>query len=251
MKDEPQVASARILGGVGAVAHDGSLIDVPSSTQRRLLGILALEAPRSVRPERLASLLGVSSGAVRTTVARLRSSVGSVTLRRTANGYSLTCDVDAGCFCNAVARASGSTAPSPVLQEALMLWGGAPLEEFADEAWAHGEVLRLTELHDGAIDDFAELLVEARRSVDAVALLQRQVDGRPLRDRSQGLLIRALAVGGRQSDALRSYQSYRLSLVDVGTRPSPGVIEIERRVAAGWDGVEGIASASAVTSKTV
>jgi len=44
-------AAVRVLGTVCGVAPDGSLVDVPSARQRRLLGLLAVHAPRPSRAE--------------------------------------------------------------------------------------------------------------------------------------------------------------------------------------------------------
>ena len=44
-------ASVRVLGAVCGVTPDGSIIDVPSPSQRRLLGLLAVHAPRQLRAE--------------------------------------------------------------------------------------------------------------------------------------------------------------------------------------------------------
>ena len=113
-----------------------------------------------------------------------------------------------------------------------------PLEEFEGEDWARGEIARLTEIHGAAVDDLADELISARRPADAIALLESQIGRYPYRDRSRGLLIRALALAGRQADALRAFQNYHSVLADeLGTEPSPEVVRIERRVATGWDGV--------------
>ncbi len=55
----PPVACVRVLGGVSAVRSDGSTVDVPSASQRRLLALLALHAPRRLRAEWLADVLMV------------------------------------------------------------------------------------------------------------------------------------------------------------------------------------------------
>ena len=103
------------------------------------------------------------------------------------------------------------------------MWTGPALEEFRGEEWADGEIARLTEIHAGTVDDLADELIAARRSADAVALLERQIADHPYRDRSRGLLIRGLASGGRQGDALRAFQHYRSLLIDeLGTEPSAG-----------------------------
>jgi DNA-binding SARP family transcriptional activator len=228
-----------VLGGVDAVTAEGCVIGVPSAAQRRLLGVLAIHAPRRLRGERLADVLGIGAGALRTTVARGRATLGPGAGVTAITGESIACEVDASRFCRAVADAHGARATPEALEGALALWSGPPLEEFGEEEWARGEVLRLTELHAGAVDDYAETLIAAHRPVDAVVLLESHIDRQPYRDRPRGLLIQALALAGRQADALRAFQAYRAMLAEeVGTEPSPEVVRIERRVASGWNGVE-------------
>ena len=148
-------------------------------------------------------------------------------------------DVDALQFSEAVAGAADADDRMRALERALALWTGPALEEFSGEEWADGEIARLTELHAGTVDDYAEELISARRSADAVAVLEAQVARHPYRDSSRGLLIRALASAGRQADALRAFQQYRSLLIEeLGTEPSPDVVRIERRVATSWDGID-------------
>ena len=71
------VARVRVLGGVHAVSADGTAIELPSVSQRRLLTVLALHAPRRLRSEWLSETLNVSPGALRTSVSRLRTTVGA------------------------------------------------------------------------------------------------------------------------------------------------------------------------------
>jgi DNA-binding SARP family transcriptional activator len=234
-----QIAGVRVLGDVCVLAADGSVIDLPSPSQRRLLGLLALHAPRRLRSEMLADVLGVSPGALRTTVSRLRSAVGLDVLLTSSTGYAVACDVDASQFCHAVAAASRSEDRVRALQQALNLWTGPALDEFVGEQWAAGEIARLTEIHAGTVDDYAEELIAEQRAADSVAVLQGHVAQYPYRDRSRALLIRSLASAGRQADALRAFQDYRSLLVEeLGTEPSPEVVRTERRVATGWDGAE-------------
>ena len=227
-----------LLGTVRAFARDGSAIELPSASQRRLLGILALHTPRRLRAEWLSEELGISAGALRTTVSRLRASIGADALVTSPTGYALVADVDTSRFTRLVAEAATADNRVDALEQALSVWTGPALDEFRGEAWAYGEIARLTELHAGTVDDLAEELIAAQRSAEAVALLERQIADHPYRDRSRGLLIRGLASGGRQGDALRAFQDYRSLLIDeLGTEPSADVVRIERRVATGWDGV--------------
>jgi DNA-binding SARP family transcriptional activator len=243
---ERKVAGVRVLGGVHAVAGDGSLVDLPSASQRRLLAILALHSPRRLRSEWLADALQISPGALRTSVSRVRATVGPAILETTSTGYAVVGNVDASRFCQAVADAADSDDRVAALQHALALWNGPALEEFLGEGWADGEIARLTEIHAGTTDDLADALIEARRAVEAIALLEGQIALHPYRDRPRGLLIRALASAGRQADALRAFQHYRSLMIDeFGTDPSPEVVRIERRVATGWDGIESAPTAKA------
>ncbi len=227
----------RVLGNVCAVAPDGDIVEIPSVSQRRLLGLLALHTTQRLRTDWLADVLEISPGALRRSVSRLRTVLGPDSLVTATTGYTLTCDVDAVLFCNQVARASDATDRMATLQRAVGLWGGAALEEFDGEGWARGEIARLTEIHGAAVDDLADELISAHRPEDAIALLESQIARYPYRDRPRGLLIRALALAGRQADALRGFQNYRSVLADeLGTEPSPEVVRIERRVATGWDG---------------
>ena len=198
------IAAVRVLGGVHTLGSDGSVVDLPSASQRRLLAVLALHAPRRLRSEWLADLLEITPGALRTSVSRLRSAVGASVLQTASTGYSLVSDVDAAQFCQAVADAAESDERVRALERALAMWTGPMLEEFAGEEWADGEIARVTEIHAGTVDDYADELISGGRSAEAVAVLERQVVLHPYRDRSRGLLIRALAGAGRQADALRA-----------------------------------------------
>ena len=243
---ERAIASVRVLGGVTAVTGDGVLIDLPSASQRRLLAILALHAPRRLRSEWLADVLEISPGALRTSVSRVRTTLGPAMLETGSTGYALVGEVDASRFCRAVADAADADDRVRALHDALALWSGPALEEFAGEEWADGEIARLTEIHAATTDDLADALIEAHRPSEAVSLLEAQVSRYPYRDRPRGLLIRAFASAGRQADALRSFQRYRRLLSEeLGTDPSPDVVRIERRVATGWNGIESVPTRAA------
>jgi DNA-binding SARP family transcriptional activator len=239
-------ASVHVLGAVYGLTPEGAIVEVPSASQRRLLGLLAIHAPRQLRTEWLADVLGVTPGALRTTVSRLRTTIGPATLRTTSTGYSLEGDVDASQFCSAVANADKTADKLGRLEQALALWTGPVLEEFQGEEWASGETARLTEIHAASVDDYIDQLISAHRESDAIAVAEGQIGQYPYRDRSRGLLTRALALAGRQADALRAFQTYRSLLVEeFGTEPSPEVVRIERRVATGWNGVDAASGASA------
>ena len=243
------VEFVRLLGPVQLISTAGETIDVAGAGQRRLLAVLALHSRHSVRSQWLADVLGISSGALRNSMSRLRRLLGEAVVVTTAVGYRLDLDVDRDEFCRRVANADAHHDRLAELSAVLALWVGHALGEFAHEAWAHSEAARLTEVHAGAVEERAAELVSRGRWAEAIASLGQLLVDQPFRDRPRGLLIWALAGAGRQADALRAYQDYRTLLAEeVGTEPSAEVRWIERRVALGWDGIEVFAPTSSTSS---
>lgn len=238
--DEPSV---RVLGPVQLLGVGRDVIELPSAAQRRLLGVLAIHASTPVRTEWLCGVLDVTSGALRTSVSRLRRLVGEDALQTTVGGYRLDATVDATLACAELQAADGDAV---AITRALERWVGNALEEFADEAWAVGEAVRLAAIRAAAVEDLGEALIADRRPDDALAVLEPHIVEHPHRDRPRGLAIRALAASGRQTEALRAFQRYRDELAETaGTEPSAELRAIDQRVATGWDGFDGRGSAGA------
>lgn len=229
-------ATVRVLGPVQIVGAEGGVIELPSASQRRLLAALALHAPAPVRAEWLCGILDVSPGSLRTSVSRVRRVLGGDHVQTTVGGYRLDAPVDA-----VLARAEIEAAnrDPDLLTGALARWVGPALAEFADESWAVADAVRLAELRASAVEDLAEALIASHRAAEAVVVLEPHVIEHPFRDRPRGLVMRALAASGRQTEALRAYQRYREHLIETaGTEPSDALRAIEQRIATGWDGVE-------------
>ena len=240
------VAFVRVLGPVQVVTASGRSRDLPSASQRRLVALLAAEAPRSLRADWICDVLAVSPSALRTTVSRVRRAFGDGTIAGSQGRYRLAVPVDAALFTSALAQVSSHDDRTEALERALALWTGPPFDEFSAEGWAGPEVVRLTELHASAVEDHATELIAARRWAEAVAALRAHVAVHPLRDRPRGLLLQALAGAGRQADALGAFRDYRAYLAEsVGTEPSAEVRRLDRRVGSGWDGVEATAGEDA------
>ncbi len=169
---EPVIKSVRLLGGVHAVAVDGSAIDLPSASQRRLLAILALHSPCRLRSEWLADVLGISPGVLRMSVSRLRTVIGGSVLQTASHGLlggdrrRRVAVLGGGRRRRGCRRSDAGPGTCARAVDRLRP------EEFSGEEWADGEIARLTELHAGTVDDYAEELISARRSADAVAVLK-------------------------------------------------------------------------------
>lgn len=224
----------RLLGPLEVAEADGTPISIVSAPQRRLLSLLALRAGSVVRPVSLAESLGLEAGALRTAISRLRRVVGAGALETTAEGYKLLAEVDGRAFERLVALASTiDDGPArSALAEAVLLWRGDPLAEFADEQWAEPAIGRLHEQYANAVEDLAVLQLDAGEVGAALMAIMHVIEQQPYRDRARALLMRALAEGGRRTEALRAFQTYRTTLLDeIGTEPSALVVDVDRAVA--------------------
>jgi DNA-binding SARP family transcriptional activator len=228
-------AEVRVLGPVDVAGPDG-VVGLPSASQRRLLAALAVHAPQPVRSEWLAWVLGISPGALRKIVARVRSAVGADLIVTTATGYRLDAPVDALLAVGELERAGGDP---DLLRCALDRWRGPALDEFRDEAWANGETTRLDEVRATAVEDLAEALLQRGRWSEAISTLAPHIHDNEFRDRPRGLLMRAQAAAGRRTEALRSFRTYRSFLGEqAGLEPSADLRRVEQRIATGWNGLD-------------
>ncbi|GAA2475338.1 BTAD domain-containing putative transcriptional regulator [Streptomyces thermolineatus] len=121
-----------------------------------------------------------------------------------------------------------------VLREALGLWRGAPLAEFAGTGFAARAATRLEEIRLSAVEDRAEAELELGRAGEVLAELHALSDAHPLRERLAGLTMRALDASGRQAEALAAYERIRSALAEeLGTVPSPHLRRIHTEVLRG------------------
>ena len=102
-----------LLGAVRYTDASGTVIELPSATQRKVMALLAISPGDDVRAERLADLLDLSSGALRTTVLRLAAAIGHQTVATDRDG--LPTHVPHGRHDLLVARRRPSTGPPNVV----------------------------------------------------------------------------------------------------------------------------------------
>jgi YVTN family beta-propeller protein len=115
-----------------------------------------------------------------------------------------------------------------ILREALGLWRGAPLADFAYEPFAHGPIGELEELQLGALEDRVEADLSLGRGRELVGELRELLSTHPLRERLRGQLMLALYRSGRQAEALAAYQEYRHALSEqLGLEPGAGLQQLE------------------------
>ena len=220
----------RILGPLEAVA-DGGVVALDAAKPRALLAILLLRAGEPVSRDRLIEDLwdgrppATAAKVLQTYVSQLRKALGSEVIVTRPAGYELVVEpdgLDLHRFERLVTEARGSdpTVAAGRLREALALWRGPPLAEFAYEPWAQAEIARLEELRLSALQDRIDADLALGRDGELVGELEPLVAEHPLSERLRGQLMLALYRSGRQAEALAAYRAARETLVEtLGIEP--------------------------------
>jgi ABC-type transport system substrate-binding protein/DNA-binding SARP family transcriptional activator len=229
----------RILGPLEVAGDDGPL-ELPAGKPRALLAVLLLHGGEVVSVDRLVDELWgerpppTAAKNLQGYVARLRRVLGNGALQTQAPGYALRVDaLDAMSFQALVeeARHEEPASAAPRLEQALALWRGPPLADFAYEPFAQDEIRRLEELRLSALEDRVEVDLALGRHEEVVIELESLAREHPLRERLQGLRLIALYRCGRQAEALEAYRTTRRRFVDdLGVEPGPELKELERRM---------------------
>jgi DNA-binding SARP family transcriptional activator len=235
----------RILGPL-EVRHEGRPVHIGGVKERALLAFLLLHAGEQVSVDRLIDeLWGESPPAtarksVQVRVAGLRRALQPDLLLTQGDAYLVRLEpnqLDLHRFERLLSDASEALAagdPSAALAtstEALGLWRGAALADFAYDSFAQGAIGRLEELRVHA----AELRIEAQLALGlnaaVVAELEALVIEHPLRERLHAHLMLALYRDGRQVEALDVYRRTRERfVVELGIEPGPALQQLQRAI---------------------
>ncbi len=230
----------RLLGPL-EVQSDRGVLPISGALPRRLLAVLLVHARTVVSADRLIDILwgdeppAEARQSLWSCVSRLRHALaehsGAVAelLITRPPGYVLLADrdhLDASLFERLVSGAALVAADRPdaaalMLDEALALWRGPALHEFADEPFAAAEAARLEEVRLSANEDRFQIELVLGADAQLIATLRGFTDAHPLRERPRRQLMLALYRCGRQAEALETYRSYR-GLLDreLGVEPS-------------------------------
>jgi DNA-binding SARP family transcriptional activator len=236
----------RILGPL-EVVDAGRTVPLGAAKQRALLAILVLRAGEVVAAERLADELWgerpprTALHTIQVYVSALRKALAQdgVLVTRPP-GYALQAgreDVDLGRFellfeQGRRARAGGDAErAADLLREALALWRGPALADFAYEPFAQAAAERLEELRFAALEERVEADLALGRHAELVPELEALVREHPLREQPRAQLMLALYRAGRQAEALAVYQDTRRALLDeLGIDPGPALQRLERGI---------------------
>ncbi len=235
------------------MSYDDRLLEVGRPKQRAVLATLLIHANEVVSVDRFADILWQDEGAARSTgslpvyIANLRRLIEPERAARTPPqriltrppGYLLLVEpgeYDAADFERLAAEGSRHLtdgrprAARRALGEAIALWRGRAMEEFA---FAEMEADRLEGLRLAATRDrlVADLALGAHGAV--VAELEHLVREQPFSERLVELLMVALYRSGRQGEALRAYTKARDRLrEELGIEPGPDLRRIESEILA-------------------
>jgi basic membrane lipoprotein Med (substrate-binding protein (PBP1-ABC) superfamily)/DNA-binding SARP family transcriptional activator len=239
----------RLLGSLEVVAS-GTVAPLGSPKQRALLAVLLLHPGELIPSERLIELLWpedpprTAAHSIQIYISELRKSldrIGSAGVIRTRPpGYMLDArpeTIDAWRFERLVRdglrkiEEADAEAGRRTLREALALWRGPALADFAYDEFAQPHIRRLNDLHLYAVEAFAAAALEGGNVSSVVPLLEAAIREDPLRERSRELLMLGLYRSGRHADALRTFEALRVQLRDeLGVDPSPPVRRLYDRI---------------------
>jgi DNA-binding SARP family transcriptional activator len=235
----------RVLGPLEVWDESGE-VSPAGRKPRVLLAVLLLHANEVVPADRLIEEMwgddspDDAAGALRVNVSRLRKALPGDVLVTRAPGYLLRVEADerdldrferlADEGRDLLVRGRAAEA-SERLQQALALWRGQPLAEFAFENFAQAPIGRLEEIRLAAIELRIEADLACGRHDELVGELEMLVAEHPLRERLRRQLMTALYRAGRQGEALDAYHAARRTLVDeLGIEPSPALQELHHAI---------------------
>ena len=240
----------RLLGPLEVVADDGTVVPLRGLKLRALTALLALHAGHVISSDRLIdSLYGdelpqQAGNALHLLVSKVRRALreagGDGVVATRPPGYVLAVEpdqVDALRFVRMVAEGrahleqGAAEEAAALLGQALRMWRGDALADFAYEDFATAERGRLEEVRRSAIEDRIEADLVLGRHADCIDELQVLVVAHPFRERLWGMLMLALYRAGRQADALRAFQEARRRLgEELGIDPGSELRALEAAI---------------------
>ncbi|MBN1528540.1 MAG: ABC transporter substrate-binding protein [Thermoleophilaceae bacterium] len=241
----PQALEFRLLGPLEAWRGDERL-ELGAPKQRAVLALLLLHRGEVVPSDRLVDELWgaqppqAAAKSLQVYVSGLRKALGEGVVETRGRAYVLVpgdSRTDSERFEHLLEEGRRSLSEGDAagaarsLREALGLWRGPALSEFAYEDFAQEEIGRLEELRLATVEERIDADLALGRHADLVAELTGLVGEHPLRERMRSQLMLALYRSGRQAEALDAYQAGRRALLDErGLEPGPALRELETAI---------------------
>jgi len=222
----------RLLGPFEVLAG-GKLADVGGSKRQALLAMLALGHGHAVDVNALVDglwgeeLPAAPRNALHHHVARLRATLGAQSIAGSSDGYALKDPgVDAVLFeellaeTRAALRDGDVPSAADAIASALALWRGPALQGLTGTTRLSDEARRLETLRVDALEEQFDAALALGEHRELTAPLRSALADNPFRERLWGQLMLALYRGGRQADALETFQEARRVLADeLGLEP--------------------------------
>jgi predicted ATPase/DNA-binding SARP family transcriptional activator len=239
------VIEFHVLGSLEVVDPDGP-VAIGAPKQRALLAVLLLHRGEVVSSDRLVDeLWGEAAPAsavkiVQGYVSSLRKALGDGLLVTRGRGYLLQTEpgqVDVERFESLVGQGrralENGDARTAVgrLREALGLWRGPPLADFAFESFAQPEIARLEEARLAAMEERIEAELSLGEHARLVGELEALVREHAVRERFIAQLMLALYRAARQVEALEAYEHARVQLAEeLGLEPGPALKKLQMQI---------------------
>lgn len=231
-----------ILGPVGIVTNN-ELTPVAGHRQRILLASLLLADGRLLTNEQLYNELWgddpphTAHNALQAQVSRLRRTLSRLSASSDdappvvthSAGYVLKVDpsaVDMHTFRSRTTEARRVADKDPgravdLLDSALALWRGKPLQDVGNSPLCHSMAVQLEEEYLTAQETRLELKLHCGRTEEAIGELRAISVVHPWREKITEMLMLSLYHVGRRAEALETYHSARRQLTDhLGIEPS-------------------------------
>jgi DNA-binding SARP family transcriptional activator len=235
----------RILGPL-EVWREGRPVHIGGAKERALLAFLLLHAGEPVSVDRLIDELwgdsppATARKSVQVRVAGLRRVLRDDVLLTRGDGYLLRLEpdqLDLRRFEQLLSDgrdalpAGDPSAALATLDEALALWRGPPLADFAYESFAQPAIARLEELRVHALELRIEVQLDLGLHARVIVELEDLVAAHPFRERLRAQLMLALYRDGRQAEALDVYRRTRTEFVaELGIEPGPMLQQLEQAI---------------------
>lgn len=243
----------RILGPLEVVA-DGQTLRLGGPKQRALLALLLTQANRVVPVERLSEVLwgdappDGAAATIQVYISQLRKQLEPN--RKPQAAYRILVSQPPGYLLRigpdqldlyrferfkdtafAAVTAGDAEAAATSFRQAIAVWRGPALADFATEPWALGEAGRMNEMRLQALEQRIDADLVLGRHADLTAELETIVAEYPFRERLRGQLMVALYRSGRQAEASDVFHRTREKLVEeLGMEPGPDLQKLLKQI---------------------
>jgi DNA-binding SARP family transcriptional activator len=235
----------RLLGPLQILDTNGAELELPGARLKALVALLALEAPQLLTADVLLTSLWPESetpskSALHAAISRVRSVLGDESIETTPAGYRLgvpASNTDIDRFRRHTRRGrqlatlGNHAAAGEAFRYALSQWRGELLADLFGYDFVDRAQTRLDEERLQVVEWLMDAELAAGNHDLIVGELSGLVEAFPLRERLWGSLMLALYRGGRQAEALRTYQRFATLIgEEAGLEPSPDLVDLEQRI---------------------